>query len=70
MRPKQDRKEENIFGEEGSERTPMLPHRPVRAERPTACVRWAAGGRVRDCQPSTSFKKEEEEDTYNSPFDY
>jgi hypothetical protein len=31
-------------------------------------VRWATGGRARDGQPPTSFKKEEEEGTCDSSF--
>ena len=42
------------------------PHHPARAEWSTVCVGWATGGRVRDGQPSSPFKKKKEEGICNS----
>jgi hypothetical protein len=60
----------NVFGEEGSERTPssFLTALYVQSG-PTVCVWWATGGCARDGQPSSQFKKKKEENKgiYNSP---
>jgi hypothetical protein len=44
----------------------VSPHHPVRAEWSTVCVAWTTGGRVRDGQPSSTFKKKKEEGICNS----
>ena len=44
----------------------VSPHHPARAEWSTVCVGWATGGRVRDGQPSSPFKKKKEEGICNS----
>ena len=44
----------------------VSPHHPARAERSCVCVGWATGGRVRDGQPSSPFKKKKEEGICNS----
>jgi hypothetical protein len=41
-------------------------HHPSRAEWSAACVGWATGGRVRDGQPSSPFKKKKEKGICNS----
>jgi hypothetical protein len=48
----------------------VSPHHPARAGWSTVCVAWTwtAGGRVHDGQPSSPFKKKEEEGIFcNSP---
>jgi len=44
----------------------VSPHHPARAEWSTVCVGWATGGRARDGQPSSPFKKKKEEGICNS----
>ena len=44
----------------------VSPHHPARAEWSTVCVAWTTGGRVRDGQPSSPFKKKKEEGICNS----
>ena len=41
-------------------------YHPARAEWSTVCVAWTTGGRVRDGQPSSPFKKKKEEGICNS----
>ena len=44
----------------------VSPHHPARAEWSTVCVAWTTGGRARDGQPSSPFKKKKEEGICNS----
>ena len=44
----------------------ISPHHPARAGWSTACVAWTTGGRARDGQPSSPFKKKKEEGICNS----
>ena len=41
-------------------------HHPARAEWSTVCVAWTTGGRARDGQASSPFKKKKEEGICNS----
>jgi hypothetical protein len=61
-RPRQNRQEGKMCSV-GKEAKDL---RPARAEWPTACVGWATGGRARDGQPPSPFKKKKEEGTCNS----
>jgi hypothetical protein len=44
----------------------VSPHHPARAEWPTVCVALTTGGRARDGQPPSPFKKKKGEGTCNS----
>ena len=44
----------------------VSPHHPARAEWSTVRVAWTTGGRARDGQPSSPFKKKKEEGICNS----